>query len=154
MAGDGYHMTTPHPEGIGGYNAMKAALKDASVTPEDVKYVNGHATSTPAGDTIESQSVERLLGKDTMLSATKSMTGHLLGAAGGIEAVFAIKALKDSILPPTINIEELDDGCNLDYIQDKAREVEIEYAMSNSFGFGGNKCLRCCLKNLTNNKKK
>ncbi|MCP4354898.1 MAG: beta-ketoacyl-ACP synthase II [Proteobacteria bacterium] len=137
MAGDGYHMTSPHPEGIGGYNAMKAALKDSGVSADDVNYVNGHATSTPAGDVIESQSVERLLGKDTMLSATKSMTGHLLGASGGVEAVFAIKALKEAVLPPTINIEELEEGCNLDYIQDKAREVQVEYAMSNSFGFGG-----------------
>lgn len=137
MAGDGYHMTSPHPDGIGALNAMKAALKDAEVLAEDVNYVNGHATSTPAGDVIESQAVEKLLGKDTMVSATKSMTGHLLGAAGGIEAVFSVKALFDGILPPTINIEELDEGCNLDYIQDKARELQVEYAMSNSFGFGG-----------------
>jgi 3-oxoacyl-[acyl-carrier-protein] synthase II len=137
MAGDGYHMTSPHPDGVGATNAMKAALKDASVSADDVNYVNGHATSTPAGDTIESQAVERLLGKDTMVSATKSMTGHLLGAAGGVEAVFSVKALTDGVLPPTINIDEVDEGCNLDYIQDEARECQVEYAMSNSFGFGG-----------------
>ncbi|HAG52267.1 MAG TPA: beta-ketoacyl-[acyl-carrier-protein] synthase II [Alphaproteobacteria bacterium] len=137
MAGDGYHMTSPHPDGVGAIGAMEAALKDAEVPAEDVKYVNGHATSTPAGDIIESQSVEKLLGKDTMVSATKSMTGHLLGAAGGIEAVFSIKALQDDILPPTINIEELDEGCNLDYIKDEARHMAVDYALSNSFGFGG-----------------
>ena len=137
MAGDGYHMTSPHPDGIGAKGAMIAALDDAGVSPEDVNYVNGHATSTPTGDIIESQAVESLLGKDTMVSATKSMTGHLLGAAGGIEAVFSVKALQDDILPPTINIEELEEGCNLDYIQNEARNEAVEYALSNSFGFGG-----------------
>ena len=137
MAGDGYHMTSPHPDGIGAKGAMIAALKDAGVEPSQVKYVNGHATSTPTGDIIESQAVESLLGKDTMVSATKSMTGHLLGAAGGIEAVFSVKALQDDILPPTINIEELEEGCNLDYIRDEARHMAVEYALSNSFGFGG-----------------
>tara|TARA_Y100001960_G_scaffold67037_1_gene70764 strand:- start:6031 stop:7290 length:1260 start_codon:yes stop_codon:yes gene_type:complete len=137
MAGDGYHMTSPHPDGIGAKGAMIAALDDAGVSPEDVNYVNGHATSTPTGDIIESQAVESLLGKDTMVSATKSMTGHLLGAAGGIEAVFSVKALQDDILPPTINIEELEEGCNLDYIRDEARHMAVEYALSNSFGFGG-----------------
>jgi 3-oxoacyl-[acyl-carrier-protein] synthase II len=137
MAGDGYHMTSPHPDGIGAKGAMVAALQDAQVEPSEVNYVNGHATSTPAGDVIESQAVESLLGKNVMLSATKSMTGHLLGAAGGIEAVFSVKALQDNILPPTINIEELEEGCNLDYIQNEAREEKVEYALSNSFGFGG-----------------
>ena len=138
MAGDGYHMTSPHPDGIGATRAMEHALNDAKVNPQDVKYVNGHATSTPMGDTIESQAVEKVLGKDgVMLSATKSMTGHLLGAAGGIEAVFSIKALETGILPPTININELSEGCNLDYIKDVARECEVDYALSNSFGFGG-----------------
>jgi 3-oxoacyl-[acyl-carrier-protein] synthase II len=137
MAGDGYHMTTPHPDGLGAKGAMIAALNDAQVSPADVNYVNGHATSTPAGDVVESQAVESLLGKNVMLSATKSMTGHLLGAAGGIEAIFSVKALQDNILPPTINLDNVEDGCNLDYIANEARAEKVEYALSNSFGFGG-----------------
>ena len=137
QSGDAYHMTMPHPDGLGCRLAMEAALKDAAVSAEDVNYVNGHSTSTPAGDVLESKAIETLLGENTVVSATKSMTGHALGAAGGLEAVFSVMALKEGMLPPTINLENVSEGCNLDYVSDGARAQQENYALSNSFGFGG-----------------
>lgn len=137
QSGDAYHMTLPHPDGLGCKNAMRWALEDGGVTPEAVDYVNAHATSTPAGDILESQAIESLIGKDVLVSATKSMTGHALGAAGGIEAIFTIKALQESCIPPTMNLDHPSEGCVLDYCKGKSRSAEITYALSNSFGFGG-----------------
>jgi 3-oxoacyl-[acyl-carrier-protein] synthase II len=119
---------------------MRAAIKDAKLTPEDIGYVNAHGTSTPLGDVIETRALKRLFGesaKQVPISSTKSMTGHLLGGAGGLEAGISVLALRDQILPPTINLETPDPECDLDYIPNHARKASVEYALSNSFGFGG-----------------
>jgi 3-oxoacyl-[acyl-carrier-protein] synthase II len=119
---------------------MRAALKDAKLQPEDIGYVNAHGTSTPIGDCIETTALKRLFGeraKQVPVSSTKSMTGHLLGGAGGLEAGISVLALRDQILPPTINQESPDPECDLDYVPNKARKAEVRYALSNSFGFGG-----------------
>ena len=119
---------------------MNHALKDAGLNAEDVDYVNAHGTSTPAGDVAETNAIKRALGDhahNIAVSSTKSMTGHLLGAAGGIEAVFSVLAIRDQILPPTINIDNQDPNCDLDYVANAARDAKINVAMSNSFGFGG-----------------
>ena len=140
MSGDAYHITQPAENGDGAYRVMKAAMKDAKLTPEDIGYVNAHGTSTPLGDTIETRAVKRVFGeraKDVPISSTKSMTGHLLGGAGGLEAGIIVLALRDQILPPTINQETPDPECDLDYIPNVARKAHVEYALSNSFGFGG-----------------
>lgn len=138
MSADAYHMTLP--DGIGAYNAMVNALKDAHLKPEEISYINAHGTSTPAGDAVESQSCERLLGahaKKVPVSSTKSMTGHLLGAAGAIESVFSILSIRDNVLPPTINLDHPDEGCHLDYVPHTARQHKVDVVMKNSFGFGG-----------------
>lgn len=139
MSADAYHMTLP--DGIGSYCAMENAVKDAGISPDKIDYINAHGTSTQAGDVLESQSVERFLGpeaaKKVSMSSTKSMIGHLLGAAGAVEAIFTILAIRDQIAPPTMNIENLDEGCNLDYVANKAKPRKIDIALSNSFGFGG-----------------
>ena len=141
MSGDAYHMTSPPESGAGAALAMKNAIKDAGIKPSDIQYINAHGTSTPAGDIAETQAVKSIWGDDAksvMMSSTKSMTGHLLGAAGAIEAVFSVLALKDQVAPPTINLVNPSEGCDLDYVTDgKARPSNIEYALSNSFGFGG-----------------
>ena len=141
MSGDAYHMTSPPESGAGAALSMKNAIKDAKIQPTDIEYINAHGTSTPAGDIAETQAVKGIWGdaaKDVMMSSTKSMTGHLLGAAGAIEAIFSVLALRDQLAPPTINLENPSDGCDLDYVVDgKARPAEINYALSNSFGFGG-----------------
>jgi len=140
MSGDAYHMTQPEENGDGAYRVMKAALKDAKLTPNDVGYVNAHGTSTPIGDVIETRALKRVFGdraKQVPISSTKSMTGHLLGGAGGLEAGISVLALRDQILPPTINLENPDPECDLDYVPNHARKVSVEYALSNSFGFGG-----------------
>lgn len=140
MSGDAYHMTTPAPEGEGGSRCMKAALDCAKLNPEDVDYINAHGTSTPAGDLCETQGIKNAFGdhaKKLMVSSSKSMTGHLLGAAGGIEAAFSVLAVYNGIVPPTINLENPGEGCDLDYVPNIAREVDIDVAISNSFGFGG-----------------
>jgi len=140
MSGDAYHMTTPSPEGEGGARCMNAALKRAGLNPEDVDYINAHGTSTPAGDVCETQGIKSVFGdhaKKLMVSSTKSMTGHLLGAAGGIEAAFSVLALHHGVIPPTINLDNQDPECNLDYVPNEARDVDIQVAVSNSFGFGG-----------------
>jgi 3-oxoacyl-[acyl-carrier-protein] synthase II len=140
MSADAYHMTTPSPEGEGGTRCMKAALKRAKLNPEDVDYVNAHGTSTPAGDICETQGIQAAFGAHAsklMVSSSKSMTGHLLGAAGGIEAAFSVLAVHNGIVPPTINLDNQDSACPLDYVPNTAREVAIDVAVSNSFGFGG-----------------
>ena len=140
MSGDAYHMTSPAPEGEGGGRCMQAAMAAAKINPEDVDYINAHGTSTPAGDLCETQGIKSTFGdhaKKLMVSSSKSMTGHLLGAAGGIEAAFSVLAVHNGIVPPTINLENPGEGCDLDYVPGSAREVAIDIAISNSFGFGG-----------------
>ena len=140
MSADAYHMTTPAPEGEGGSRCMKAALDRAKLNPEDVDYINAHGTSTPAGDICETQGIQTAFGNHAsklMVSSTKSMTGHLLGAAGGIEAAFSVLAVHHGAVPPTINLDNQDPLCTLDYVANTARDVAIDVAISNSFGFGG-----------------
>jgi 3-oxoacyl-[acyl-carrier-protein] synthase II len=140
MSGDAYHITQPAENGDGAFRVMRAALKDAKLSPEDVGYVNAHGTSTPLGDCLETIALKRVFGdraKQVPVSSTKSMTGHLLGGAGGLEAGICVLALRDQILPPTINQETPDPACDLDYVPNKARKASVEYALSNSFGFGG-----------------
>jgi len=140
MSGDAYHMTSPSPGGEGGGRCMQAALKRAGIAPEEVDYINAHGTSTPAGDVAETQGIKSVFGdhaKKLMVSSSKSMTGHLLGAAGGIEAAFSVLAVHNGVVPPTINIENQDPECDLDYVPNEARDADIKVAVSNSFGFGG-----------------
>ena len=140
MSGDAYHITQPASDGDGAYRVMRAAIKDAKLKPEDIGYVNAHGTSTPLGDVIETRALKRVFGdsaKNIPISSTKSMTGHLLGGAGGLEAGISVLALRDQILPPTINLETPDPECDLDYVPNVARKAAVEYALSNSFGFGG-----------------
>jgi 3-oxoacyl-[acyl-carrier-protein] synthase II len=140
MSGDAYHMTAPPEDGEGARLCMANALRDAGLKPEQVQYINAHGTSTQVGDKGESIAIERAFGaqaKKLAVSSTKSMTGHLLGAAGGVEAIFSILAMRDQIAPPTINLENPDAGCNLDYVPNSARKMSIDAVLSNSFGFGG-----------------
>ncbi|MFZ1141045.1 MAG: beta-ketoacyl-ACP synthase II [Candidatus Sulfotelmatobacter sp.] len=139
MSGDAYHMTQPAPEHEGGYRVMRNAVRDAGVIPGVVGYVNAHGTSTPIGDTLEAHAIRNFFGDHRIaVSSTKSMTGHLLGGAGGLEAGITVLALRDQILPPTINLENPEpDTAGMDLVPNHARKAEIEYAMSNSFGFGG-----------------
>jgi 3-oxoacyl-[acyl-carrier-protein] synthase II len=140
MSGDAYHITQPAENGDGAFRVMRAALKDAKLSPDDIGYVNAHGTSTPLGDALETIALKRVFGeraKQVPVSSTKSMTGHLLGGAGGLEAGISVLALRDQILPPTINQETPDPACDLDYVPNKARKATVEYALSNSFGFGG-----------------
>ena len=138
--GDAHHITAPAPGGEGAARAMKQALADAGVTPDQVDYINAHGTSTPYNDEFETLAVKSVFGEHAYklaMSSTKSMTGHLLGAAGGIEAIFTVLALKEGILPPTTNLDTPDPICDLDYVPNVARKADIQYAMSNSLGFGG-----------------
>ncbi|WP_423409707.1 beta-ketoacyl-ACP synthase II [Heyndrickxia sp. MSNUG] len=138
--GDAYHITAPAPEGEGGARAMKMALDDAGLAPEEVGYINAHGTSTEYNDKFETMAIKAVFGKhayNLAVSSTKSMTGHLLGAAGGIEAIFTVLALKEGILPPTINLETPDSECDLDYVPNEARRLQVNAAISNSLGFGG-----------------
>ncbi|NOT12133.1 MAG: beta-ketoacyl-ACP synthase II [Methylococcaceae bacterium] len=140
MSGDAYHMTTPSPGGEGAARCMRSAMRDAGINPEDVDYINAHGTSTPAGDVGETQAMKSALGDDAYrvaVSSTKSMIGHMLGAAGGIEAVLTALSIKNQIAPPTINLENQDPECDLDYVPNTARAMKIDVALSNSFGFGG-----------------
>lgn len=140
MSGDAYHMTTPSVGGEGAARCMRNAMRDAGVNPEEIDYINAHGTSTPAGDVGETQAMKAALGDHaykTAVSSTKSMIGHLLGAAGGIEAVLTALSIQNQIAPPTINLENQDSECDLDYVPNTAREMKIETAISNSFGFGG-----------------
>lgn len=140
MSGDAYHMTLPSIGGEGASRCMNAAMRNAGINPDQVNYINAHGTSTPAGDLAEVQAAKRSFGDHAYklaISSTKSMTGHLLGAAGGIEAIFATLSIRDQVAPPTINIFNQDPECDLDFVPDFAREMNIEIAISNSFGFGG-----------------
>ncbi len=140
VSSDAYHMTNPAPGGAGGAEAMKMALKDASLNPEQVSYINAHGTSTPVGDGLESNAIKTVFGdhaKKLWVSSTKSMTGHALGAAGAIESVFSLMTLKENIAPPTINLENPSEDCNLDYVAKVARDGKFEHVLNNSFGFGG-----------------
>ena len=137
---DAYHMTMPIADGSGAGRCMQLAIKDAGINIEDIDYINAHGTSTPAGDVAETNAIKMAMGEQASkvtISSTKSMTGHLLGAAGGIEAVFSIMSIKDQVVPPTINLDNPGDGCDLDYTPHTAREMKVDYALSNSFGFGG-----------------
>jgi len=140
MSGDAYHMTLPSEGGEGAARCMRNALRDAQINPEDVHYINAHGTSTPAGDKGETLAVKAAFGDyayKLAMSSTKSMTGHLLGAAGGVEAIFSVLAIRDQVAPPTINYFTPDPECDLDYVPNSAREMKIDVALSNSFGFGG-----------------
>ncbi|MBT0665799.1 beta-ketoacyl-ACP synthase II [Geobacter pelophilus] len=140
LTGDAYHLTAPAPGGEGAARCMKMALNGAGINPEQVGYINAHGTSTPMNDLYETMAIKSTFGdhaKKVMVSSTKSMTGHLLGAAGGIEAVFSLMAMNKGVVPPTINYQEPDPECDLDYVPNTARDAKIEYAMSNNFGFGG-----------------
>jgi len=140
MSGDAYHITAPPEDGEGARLAMVNAIRDAGVGPEQVDYINAHATSTELGDRAETVAIKRALGDHAArvaVSSTKSMTGHLLGAAGAVESIFSILAIRDGILPPTINLENPDPACDLDYVPGTAREARVRIALSNSFGFGG-----------------
>ena len=140
MSGDAHHITAPAEDGDGAFRVMRATMRDAKIEPAQIGYVNAHGTSTPLGDAIETRAMKRAFGehaKKVAISSTKSMTGHVLGGAGGLEAGISILALRDQILPPTINQEHPDPECDLDYVPNKARKASVEYALSNSFGFGG-----------------
>ena len=145
MSGDAFHVTMPDETGSGAMRVMKKAIDDAGIIPEQIGYINAHGTSTPYNDKFETLAIRNVFGyhaNNLPVSSTKSMTGHALGAAGGIEAVFSVLALKENLLPPTINYENPDPDCDLDYIPNEARNAEVEYVLSNSFGFGGtNACL-------------
>ena len=137
---DAFHMTNPAPEGDGAYRAMKMALLDAELNPEDIDYINAHGTSTPVGDGLESLAIEKLLGahsQNLWVSSTKSMTGHLLGAAGALESVFSVLSLQQGVVPPTINLDNPSEDCRLDYVPWNAREKRLRAVLNNSFGFGG-----------------
>ena len=140
MSGDAYHMTAPSENGDGAARCMRNAIRDAGIDASAIGYVNAHGTSTPAGDLAETMALKTALGDHayrTMVSSTKSMTGHLLGAAGGVEAVFSAMALHTGVIPPTVNLDNPSEGCDLDYVPNTAREAQVDVAMSNSFGFGG-----------------
>ena len=145
MSGDAFHVTMPDETGSGAIRVMQRALKDAGLAPEQIGYINAHGTSTPYNDKFESLAIKKVFGENAYnipVSSTKSMTGHALGAAGGLEAVFSVKVLQENILPPTINYEFPDPDCDLDYIPNVAREAKVDYVLSNNFGFGGtNACL-------------
>ncbi len=140
MTGDGYHITAPAPEGEGAARCMAMALEDGGIGPEDVQYINAHGTSTKFNDELETMAIKKVFGEHAYklaVSSTKSMTGHLLGAAGAVEAAVAILSIFNGVVPPTINLENPDPECDLDYVPHKARQMEVTYAMSNTFGFGG-----------------
>jgi 3-oxoacyl-[acyl-carrier-protein] synthase II len=140
MNSDAYHMTAPSPDGNGAADCMRLALEDAGANPDEVDYINAHGTSTPAGDVAETKAVKAAFGdhaKKLCVSSTKSMTGHMLGAAGGAEALFTVLAVHEQVAPPTINLDNPDEECDLDYVPHTARDTKIDLALTNSFGFGG-----------------
>jgi 3-oxoacyl-[acyl-carrier-protein] synthase II len=140
MSSDAYHISAPAPEGEGAQRCMKAAIADAGISPSEVGYINAHGTSTPFNDSLETLAIKKVFGEHARklkISSTKSMTGHLLGAAGGVEAVYSILAIHRNVLPPTINYETPDPECDLDYVPNRPQEVKVQMALSNSFGFGG-----------------
>ncbi|MDE0064781.1 MAG: beta-ketoacyl-ACP synthase II [Gammaproteobacteria bacterium] len=139
MSGDAHHITSPLESGAGGIACMENALRDAGMAPKTVDYINAHGTSTPLGDVAETKMIKHVFGPDTdvAISSTKSMTGHLLGAAGSVEAIFTVMAIRDQVCPPTINLENPGEECDLDYVPNEAREMPLKVGLSNSFGFGG-----------------
>ena len=140
MSGDAFHITAPAEDGDGAVRVMQSTLADSSVSPEQVQYINAHGTSTPYNDKLETLAIKKVFGEHASklaISSTKSMTGHLLGGAGGLEAGITVLALRDQVMPPTINLENPDPDCDLDYVPNQSRKAEVEYALSNSFGFGG-----------------
>jgi len=140
MSGDAYHMTSPPDDGAGAARCIRNALRDASLNPEQVQYINAHGTSTPAGDLAEAMAIKNVFGDHAYalsVSSTKSMTGHLLGAAGAVEAIFSVLAIRDQVAPPTINLDEPDEGCDLDFVANQAKSRPIDVVLTNSFGFGG-----------------
>jgi len=137
---DAYHMTSPAPNGEGGARAMKMAIKEAGIKPEEISYINAHGTSTPPNDKLETAAIKSVFGEAAYkipVSSTKSMTGHMLGAAGAVEAIVCIKAMEDGFVPPTIGLVNADPECDLDYVPNKGREAKLTYTLSNSLGFGG-----------------
>jgi 3-oxoacyl-[acyl-carrier-protein] synthase II len=142
---DAYHITAPQPEGAGAIKCMKLALASAGLQPEDIDYINAHGTSTPLNDATETLAIKAVFGEQAYnvpISSTKSVTGHLLGAAGAVEAAFCIQAMRTGLIPPTMNLENPDPACDLDYVPNQARQAQVRVALSNSFGFGGhNACL-------------
>ena len=149
MSGDGYHMTAPDPSAEGPARCMKDALKDSGLKPEEVNYINAHGTSTQLNDKVETLAIKKAFGdyaSKVAISSTKSMTGHLLGAAGGVEFVACCLAIKNNIIPPTINYENPDPDCDLDYVPNKARNTKVHVAVSNSLGFGGHNATICLKK--------
>ena len=145
LSGDAYHITAPAESGDGAFRAMQAALKRAGLKPSDIDYINAHGTSTPLGDEIELNTVQRLMGDSNpglSMSSTKGAVGHLLGAAGAVEAVFSVLAIRDQVVPPTINLENPLESARIDLVPNEARKRDVQYVMSNSFGFGGtNACI-------------
>ena len=140
MSGDAHHITAPAEDGNGAYRCMQMALKRARMDPSDIDYVNAHGTSTPRGDEIELRAVKRVFGAavyDLSMSSTKSSIGHLLGAAGSVEAIFSILAMIDGVVPPTLNLDDPDDGCDIDLVPHQAKQRRVSTVLSNSFGFGG-----------------
>ena len=140
MTADAYHITAPSEDGDGGMRVMEMAIKSAGITPEQVQYINAHATSTELGDIAETLAIKGAFGeaaRGLAISSTKSVTGHLLGAAGVVEAIFTALAIRDQVAPPTMNLHEPGEGCDLDYVPNAARPMRIDAALSNSFGFGG-----------------
>src|SRR5690606_2130390 len=140
LSGDAYHMTAPAPDGNGGMRAMRSALKRARIDPAAIDYVNAHGTSTPLGDELELNAVKTVFGDHAYklsMSSTKSAIGHLLGAAGAVEAIFSILAMRDSVVPPTLNLENPSEGCDIDLVPKQAKERKVRHVLSNSFGFGG-----------------
>lgn len=148
--GDAYHMTAPNPDGEGPARAMKLAMEEAKITPKQVSYINAHGTSTKPNDSCETLAIKKALGEEyaykVPISSTKSMTGHLLGAGGAIEAIACIKAIENNFIPPTINYKEKDEECDLDYVPNVGRAVQLDYALSNSIGFGGHNAVLCFKK--------
>ena len=137
---DSYHMTSPAPDGEGGARAMINAINDAGISAEKITYINAHGTSTPLNDKLETKAIKTSMkehAKDVLVSSTKSMTGHLLGAAGAVEGIVCVKAIQDNFVPPTINLKVQDEECDLNYVPNKGIDTKVEYAMSNSLGFGG-----------------
>jgi 3-oxoacyl-[acyl-carrier-protein] synthase II len=140
MSGDAYHLTAPSEDGKGAYRSMRNALRRAGIAPDKIDYINAHGTSTPRGDEIELGAVKRLFGSHAYrlsMSSTKSAIGHLLGAAGSVEAIFAILAIRDGVVPPTLNLDNPSPSCDIDLVARQAKERTVNYALSNSFGFGG-----------------
>jgi len=140
MTGDAHHITAPHPEGTGAKNAMKMALTSANLQPEQINYINTHGTATDLGDIAETKAIKAILGDhayNVPCNSTKSMSGHMLGAAGAVEFIATVKSIESGMIHPTINLDEPDPECDLDYVPNEKRAHQVEYALSNSFGFGG-----------------